>query len=188
MTSISSIVSPRHIERVLPWIGALVLAGGVATFLVVYFGRSDSSPATNQAAVNTPASSEPAAPVVPVPDAARQVAGQFLATAVARKQLSRSYELATPTLRQGMSRKEWLTGNIPVPYYPVTRDGLDDARYTTDYSHPRDIQLEVVVAAPKSKPQPPGRFIVAIVKRGGEWKVDYTGPMNPPGVPKSGVE
>jgi hypothetical protein len=181
VTSLSSIVNPRRLDRLLPWVGALVLAAGVATFLVVYFGRDNSSPASNQqVAQKTP-------PTVGVPAEARQVAVAFLTTAVARKHLERSYDLATPTLRQGLSQNEWLRGNIPVPYYPANSQSVKDAKYTTDYSHPRDIQLEIRVGPPKGIKAQPGNFIAGLVKRGGDWKVDYWGVRGNIQVPAAGV-
>jgi hypothetical protein len=179
VTSLTSSLNARWLERVLPWVGAVVLAAGVATFLVVYFGRGDSSTA--------PAANEQVPVVqrerIPVPADARRVAADFLATALARKQLARSYDLATPTLRGGLSKKEWVTGNITVPYYPVTRTTLKDARFSTDYSYARDIQLEVLLSPPKGIKQRPGNFVMGLVKRQGEWKVDYIGPRDTIPVP-----
>jgi hypothetical protein len=187
VTSLTSIVNARRLDRVLPWIGAAVLAAGVATFLVVYLGRNDNSststPAQSQSAVApVPAKRQP----VPLPAAARQTAKLFFQTAVSRKDLARAYDLATPNLRQGMSRKQWITGNIPVQYYPVTAHTLNKARYAVDYSYAKDVQIEVLVLAPKGSKQVPANFIVGLVKRGGEWKVDYFGPKTTVGVPDAG--
>src|SRR5690242_19459713 len=43
--------------------------------------------------------------------AARRVAGEFILTAVARKNLRKAYGLVGPQIKQGQSLKEWLTGN-----------------------------------------------------------------------------
>jgi hypothetical protein len=183
VSSLSSIGNARRLDRVLPWIGAVVLAAGVATFLVVYFGRSDSSPKTasnEQVVRKTP-------PTVRVPAPARQVAIAFLTTAVTRKHLASSYGLATPTLRQGLSEKQWLTGNIPVPYYPANSKSVKAAKYTTDYSHPRDIQLEIAVGPPNGIKEQPADFLVGLVKRHGQWRVDYWGTQTHVPVPAAGV-
>jgi hypothetical protein len=42
------------------------------------------------------------------------VAGKFILTAVQRKDLGQAWTLAGPGIRQDLTRKEWLTGNIPV--------------------------------------------------------------------------
>lgn len=178
MTSLTSIVNGRRLDRVLPWVGAAVLAAGVATFLVVYFGRSDSSsaPTTQQVVVKkrTP---------VPLPSDARHVAIAFLRSAVSRKDLAASYDMATPTLRQGLSRKEWMSGNIPVPYYPSNASTLKNAGYTIDYSYPRDVQLELDVGAPKGDKMASVTFLVGLVKRHGRWLVDYWGTQSHVPVP-----
>ena len=71
---------------------------------------------------------------VPLDAAARKVAGRFILTAVARQNLAESYALAHPELRQGMSKREWLTGNIPVVYYPAKQ--IETATFKVDESYP----------------------------------------------------
>ena len=44
----------------------------------------------------------------------RVVAGKFILTAVQRKNLGQAWTLVGPGIRQGLTYKEWLTGNIPV--------------------------------------------------------------------------
>lgn len=44
----------------------------------------------------------------------------FVYDNVFRKDLARGFALATPHLRSGLSRQEWLGGSIPVPYEPVS--------------------------------------------------------------------
>ena len=118
MTTLGALTGSRMLSRVLPWLGALVLAAGIATFVVVYFG-SDDEPATTPVASNQPAANEQA-PVekqpkhVALPEQARKVAAEFIATADARKNLPRTYALAHPELRHGMTLKQWKKGNIPV--------------------------------------------------------------------------
>jgi hypothetical protein len=96
-------------------------------------------------------------PVVSTPDvpqvsaaradvvAARAVAARFILTALARRHLAESWALATPALRQGLSRAEWSTGNIPVPTYPITR--LGQARERISYTYKDDIGLDVLVVS-----------------------------------------
>src|SRR5262245_29632083 len=42
----------------------------------------------------------------------------FVVAAVERRDLSRAYDLSTPTLRGGLTRGQWLSGSIPVAPYP----------------------------------------------------------------------
>src|SRR5215210_9477642 len=99
-------------HRRISLVTALVLTAGVVAFTVAYFGDTGTSE-------ETPLSDEPAQVFtprkqIPLDKEARRVAGRFILTAVARQDLGESYELAHPELRQGLTTREWLTGNIPV--------------------------------------------------------------------------
>ena len=47
-----------------------------------------------------------------IPPEARRVAGTFVLTAGQRRNLDQAWPLAGPEVRQGMTYKQWLTGNI----------------------------------------------------------------------------
>ena len=182
MTTRRALTGSRTFSRILPWLGALVLAAGIATFVVVYFGSDDGTTKT-QAASSGPAASEPAASSkekkrVPLSDQARKVAAEFISTAVARKNLARSYALAHPTLRQGLSLKEWTSGNIPVQPYPVT-----SAKFKLDYSYPDEAQIEVFLVPKPGVKMARGFFILGLKKYRRHWKVDYWGPRGTVPVP-----
>ena len=72
--------------------------------------------------------------------AALATAERFLETAVQRKDLAESWGLAHPELRQGMTRAEWLTGDIPVVPYPVAT-----ARWKLDFSYRDSIGIQVLL-------------------------------------------
>nr|MBA2474598.1 hypothetical protein [Actinomycetota bacterium] len=88
---------------------------------------------------------ETSAPEVQLGGATRRAAlgtaQRFLRTAVLRRRVSESWALVHPVLRQGLSRAEWSTGDIPVVPYPV-----DEARWRLGYSRRDTIGLEVYVA------------------------------------------
>src|SRR4051794_8155241 len=92
--------SPR-VQRTLPWIAGLLLVAGVAAFLVTYLGNTGTSRET--AISNKPAESFKTPPKVPLSKEARRVAGEFINTAVARKDLAKSWPLVHPTLKEGMT-------------------------------------------------------------------------------------
>jgi len=98
------------------WIGVAVLVIGVAAYSATRLvgGGSSGTTTTSQASV-------------PLDPKARAVAEAFVATAVARKDLAKSWELASPELRGDLTRADWLTGTIPVQPYPVDKA---TARYT----------------------------------------------------------
>jgi hypothetical protein len=105
--------------------------------------------------------------------AVRKVLAQFISTAVARKDVAGSWDIAGPSLRSGFTREEWKSGNIPVTPYPASRHG-QGAWDVVHYSYPRKVGLEVLVF-----PKPRSGYSVAtaevdVVKgRDDHWRVDY---------------
>jgi hypothetical protein len=67
-------------------------------------------------------------------------AANFVTHAVARRNVDDAYDLTHPTLRGGISRAEWHTGNIPVVPFPVQQ-----ARWKLEYSYEDDIGLQVLL-------------------------------------------
>jgi len=90
--------------------------------------------------------------------AARVTTYVFLKTAVLRDHVDESYVLIAPNLRQGMSRKDWAKGEIPIIPYPVD---LKTVRFQVDYSYassPPDglplVGMEVSMKPKKGEQQP----------------------------------
>jgi hypothetical protein len=69
-----------------------------------------------------------------------RVAAEFVNTAVRRQHVDLSYDLATPALRSGYTRKTWATQDIPVQPYP-----LQSARYKLKGSFSDSVWLQVAV-------------------------------------------
>ena len=116
---------------------------------------------------------------------AKKVAGRFIQTAVARKNLEEGYALSGPAIRQGQTLKEWMTGNIAVIPYPV--DAIDIAPMKVDYSYPREAQIEVALL-PTDKAEKEGTkpqlFIAGLIKnKQGKWMVNAWVPRSSPPVP-----
>ena len=65
----------------------------------------------------------------------------FVRTAVRRHNLEASWPLIHPNLRQGLSRKEWLTGDIPVVPFPAK--GI--IAWDLDWSYAGDVAADVVL-------------------------------------------
>jgi len=74
----------------------------------------------------------------------RKALAQFIGTAVARKDVGSSWDVTGPSLRAGMTREEWSSGDIPVTPYPASRHG-QGAWDVVNYSYPRKVGLEVLV-------------------------------------------
>lgn len=159
----------------------LVLVAGVVAFSVAYIGDTGTS-------LETPLSNRPAQVFtprkqVPLDPEARRVAGRFILTAVAREGLAESYDLAHPELRQGLSRREWLTGNIPVVYYPAK--AIETATFKVDESYADEAILEVALLPRDPSKVKPQIFFIGLKKAGERWRVSYWVPRAAPAVPSA---
>lgn len=180
--------SKQGIIRWLPWASGLVLVAGTVTFLIVFFGNTaEPLPEATRAQGDgtTAAAPEPVQKTVPLDPKARRVAGEFILTAVARENLRKAWTLAGPDIRQNLTLKEWLTGNIPVQYFPA--DAIDRAPMKVDESFATSALLEVALL-PKDSADIRGQvFFVGLQKVGkgkqARWVVNYFAPRSAPAVP-----
>lgn len=184
---VQSALSSRRFNRWLLVIGAVVLAAGIIAILVTKVGNN-SGTTENVNPTGPPISAlEKAEKNIRFPAAAWKVAQQFIASAPARKNLAQSYALADAKVRGGLTLKQWMTGNIPVPYFPSTKI----IRYNwknTNYAHPRDAAVNLIlVPTAKSGLPRPAPFQIGVVKVGhgasAHWLVDYFGAVQGPPVP-----
>lgn len=170
-------MNSRKFQRWFPWIAGLVLVAGVVAALVLIIPNESGTSGKELA----PAPNSPPAKTVDkvklhkkVPPAARQVAGKFILTAVARQNLDQAWALAGPDIRQGMTYKEWLTGNIAVaPFF----GGIKSAPLSVDYATKDEALLEVLlIPVKKGKEYKPGVFYLKLnkVKQGAKtrWVVN----------------
>ena len=180
-----SFLATRRGRRTIFGVSLLVLIAGVAAVTIAFFGNTGTSLESGHS--NEPASIFTPRKQIPLEKAARRVAGRFILTAVARKSLGESYELTHPELRQGLSKKEWLTGNIPVTYYPA--DKLQTATFKVDESYPDEAILEVALLPKKNVKIKPQIFYIGLKKVGagaaGTWKVSYWVPRVPLQIPNA---
>jgi hypothetical protein len=136
------------IERWAPRIAVLVLVAGVAAFAVTRFTGGSSNAALS-------------------PEA-RAVAREFVATAVARKDLARAWAIAAPSLKGTMTRKEWMTGTIPVTPYPVAKAA---AEWTAESSSSGTAVFRVRFVPPPASATPAGDFLLTLDGSSGRWLV-----------------
>jgi len=132
----------RRIQKALPYAAALVLVAGGIAFLIAFFGNTahEATPKTPPGAV---VDNSVAPKNVPVPDGAKTVAAKYITSAMTRQNLPLSWKLTHPSLKKGYTYKEWLTGNIPVQFFP--RKAFAGASYKVQWSHPNDVMLDVYV-------------------------------------------
>jgi hypothetical protein len=165
------------LSRWLPWISGAVLVGGVCAFLIFrVVGTNTAAPSLaprlGAGPLDAPAKTPPTVKVSPE---ARNVAGKFILTAVARKHLDQAWTLIDGNMKQacGCTKKEWMTGNINVVPFPAA--DIDYAPMKTDWSYPREAAFEVALLS-KSKSIKSQIFFIKMKKVGDRWLVDYWAP------------
>ena len=112
-----------------------------------------------------------------------QVAATFVNTAVRRKHVERSYDLATPALRTGYTRRAWATQDIPVTPYP-----LDFAKYRLKGAFTDSIWFQVAVFPDHAHSTVPAAVFDLVLRPTGRgatrhWLVDSWAPAGYTGIP-----
>jgi hypothetical protein len=184
-----SVLSSRKLQQALPWIAGGVLALGVITFLQV-LNRPEDDPVPTQR-VAAQVAKEPK--TVPPSPEARRLVSQFLNTAVdrdgseavARRKLDAAWKISSPNIRGGLTKREWLTGNIPVVPYDVSN--VERAPVRLDWSYPTEASFAVMLLPKDGSSEKPQTFFITVKKFGkganARWMVDYFAPYAPPVIP-----
>jgi len=160
----------------LPIGAALAVIVALLVILQVTVGSNGSPNAAAGWGVTYPAAKPPK--TVKLDPEAQRVATRFVRTAVARKNLDVAYRISGPGVREGMTLKQFLTGNIAVVPYKITKK--TSASMKIDKSYATSAQLELYLVTPGH----PGRdFFVDMVKKNGKWYVDGWGPRGTPPIP-----
>jgi hypothetical protein len=116
--------------------------------------------------------------------AAAAVQLEFVRTAVVRRRTACSFELVTDNLRQGLSRSEWATGNIPVQPFPTRfPETVRPVLTRLGPAAPDERVSRVVLEAADLGS---AAFELVLVEREGRWLVDYWAPAVLLPVPRTG--
>jgi hypothetical protein len=128
-----------------------------------------------------------------VPAAARKVAGEFILAAAGREDLVKAWKITHPDLKKqcACSYEEWLTGNIPVVYFPTK--GLQGAAFAVTEVTDGRVILSVSLTPAKNSETPTSAFFIGLKEVGqgssAKWLVDYWAPyvgIPVPNAPSSG--
>jgi hypothetical protein len=136
----------------LPWAVGLAAVAVIVAVLVYVVpstgGETNVAPDPSGAAVDLVDQSKPRKTI---PPEARRVAGTFVLTAAQRRHLDQAWPLAGPEIRQGMTYKEWLKGNIAVA--PVF-GGIKTAPMAIDAAEKDWAMLQILItpSTPGAKP------------------------------------
>ena len=115
--------------------------------------------------------------------AVHKVLREFVLTAVDRQDVGRSWEISAPSLREGFTRKQWTSGDLPVVPYPTANRGLGDWSFV-QYSYRGLVGLEVFLFPKPGSGWSAMTADVELVKgHDGNWRVDYWMPKRFHGPP-----
>jgi hypothetical protein len=100
----------------------------------------------------------------------------FVNHAVKRKDIAKSYDVVTPTMRGGMTRAQWAKGSIPV--YPYPAAGRQFHEWTIQYRTSDEVAIELILAPTARHKKKLGQFLfhVYLQPRNGKWLVDSSMP------------
>jgi hypothetical protein len=161
-------------RRRLIWL--TVTAGVVGGALAIGFIWPNTAPHENSEPTGGPVA------VVPTPKkvslktrervAALTVAAKFVDTAVARKNVDGAWELVTPTMRAGYTRKQWDSQELPdIPPFPVA-----SARWRLQFSDEQGVGFTLALFPTKASHQQAQVFMIGLHKVGAgthrHWLVD----------------
>jgi len=175
---------PRRKPSWLPWLAGAVLVAGAVVLAVVLIGNTGKKLNLYAPPTGGPAKVYAKPKTVSLSKEARLTAGRFILTAVARKNLAEAWTLTAPTLRAGFTRKQWLTGAIPVVPFPSA--AIDFAPIKVEYSY-ADRAMLLIALLSKDKNIKSQDFYIGLRKfgsgAGAHWLVDYWAPFSPPALP-----
>lgn len=182
MNRLQTLLASKKFQRALPWAAGAILALGVITFLQVLNSPKDDDPTPDSGGqaqlINEPRT------VPPSPEA-RKVVAQFINTAVARKNLAKAWKVSGPSIKEGLTYKQWLSGEIPVIPYDIASVGRAPVRL--DWSHPKEVGFTVSLLPKDGSSEKPQTFNITVKKYGkgesAKWLVDYWAPYSPAAVP-----
>jgi hypothetical protein len=96
--------------------------------------------------------------------------------AVKRHDVGASYNIVTPALRAGTTRKEWAKGSIPIYPFPAARSNFHNA-WTVKYVTPGEIAVELVLHPRRGSKLGAIEFDVYLQPHHGRWLVDEFMPV-----------
>lgn len=181
-------LSSRRRRRRAGWIGGVLAVAGGLAFVGLHWtntGRDFNAPFTNEPVQTVAANPQSVAFTGTERGQVLRVAAQFVATAVIRRHLDRSWELVAPSLRHGFTHDQWLRGDIPVVPYPAGAVG--QVRSRLDYSYADRVGLKIAIFPKAGLKVRAQSFEMELQNLAGpdhpHWLVSYWAPAGGQGVP-----
>lgn len=173
---------PSFWKVTLPVVAVLAAVGSGLYLLNAVYG-SNGLPLNNKGVLPKAA---PTPKTVKLDKSVHALILHFVKTAVAGKNLGESYRLIGPTLREGITLKQWEAGNTTVVPYPVDKT-TRLAYEKPDYSYAKRARVQVHVVTPdqlaKTRKLETNTFFVMLIKKNGRWLVNDWVPRWSPPIP-----
>jgi hypothetical protein len=116
-----------------------------------------------------------------------QVLKQFIATAVVRHDVAKAWNIAGPSLKEGVTRTQWDNGKVPVIPYPAKKKGWGDwsfVQYSYQEAQKHTVGLEVFLFPKPGSGWSAMTADVEVVRgKSGRWLVNYWMPKRFHGPP-----
>lgn len=197
MHVIQSALSSARTNRLIFWVGALLLAAGVVVLVVKLAGGSDKTaiapdkgfkptlPTKAQPLKDT--NGEVITKYAQLDPQVKQTIRKFIMLAVARENVGATWNIVAPGMKRGYTYAMWKSAkSLPIVPYPVR--SVDDASYDLREADSQGILVDVGVTS-KANEQKPATFEIGLVPaRKGDasrWLVNYWMPRWQPLVPKN---
>jgi hypothetical protein len=157
-------------------VAAAVLVAGLA----VTISRSHSGPVAPSSlppATNPYKAPNPTALYghkIAMPPAVMASVRAFVKNAVLREDPGATWPMVDPKVRQGLTRSQWASGNIPIPEFP--RSAFASAGVKVVRARQHEILLDVLVGSKQPLQAHPLETLIEFRPRAGGWKISYVGP------------
>ena len=165
--------SPRRRKRV-AIVGTLVVVVAPLVFLAAHYTTSGSPENANGPYVSDSFYKEPTH--VPFTAAKRHavslVLAKFIDGAVSRHDLAGTWDLAGPGLRQGLTRQDWLEGQLPLVPFAASKRG-QGSWSVVNYSYENKVGLELLMFPEQGSGQLATVETDVVRGRDGRWRVNY---------------
>lgn len=166
-------------RRRLTWLGsALLLLAGLAVAAILLPKDHGVHYQLNPTGTQLPEGYTPPPKEIKVTPAARREVNDtllaFIRTGVTRSDPAAAWQLTTPEMRSGISRRDWNRGELPVQPFPARIPAVPEWNVITSY--PGDLTVDLLLQPRAGTKVGPIAFAVELKRRDGRWLVDSMAP------------
>jgi len=168
------VFATRRSRRRLAIVAVIVVAAVPLGYLAVHYSSSGSPRNANGPYVSDAFYREPKhVPFTPEKRrAVSAVLARFISGAVSKHDLAGTWDLAGPDLRQGITKDDWLKGQIPIVPFSASKRGQGDWS-VVNYSYPNKVGLELLMFPEHRNGQLATVETDVVRGKDGRWRVNY---------------